>query len=508
MRQAIAPEPALSESPPTPATPDSGPIDAPSRGTRRVRWGMLATTLIMGAALVGTGVATWVSNRQAAAEVGAAGAQDLFRAVRRGLREAALDAGLGGAAYHDDRPGGPGRGNFGGNNAGGTPGNIAGNIPKNISADLSAMLDDFRDAGLRYIAIATRRGVRLLEAGKALSAAGHIVDADDFPREPLVEVIADGERLRLEATLGPGARGGGRGPHLIIEVEPVVAQSLANTARNHLLVSSAAAVVLLAFALVFWRLGRRADRFEAQLARGRRLAALGEMSAVLGHELRNPLASLKGHAQLVLERTDPDARSYKNAERVVHEAERLELLSRQILDFARTGMVERVATDPALVMRAAAEAIGDPRIRLDVTDAPASWALDRPRLEQVLVNLLKNAVQASPPAAPSASNTADATSAAIIEARVALEQGQLVYVVRDHGSGFPPGEADAVFEPFRTHRVQGTGLGLAIARGIVEAHGGTITAANHPGGGAIVRVAIPAAAATAPTARSPAWRAS
>lgn len=108
--------------------------------------------------------------------------------------------------------------------------------------------------------------------------------------------------------------------------------------------------------------------------------------------------------------------------------------------------------------------------------------MDAARMEQVLINLLANAVQAS-------------SEGGAIDAEVAREGDQLVYRVRDRGEGLgalSEAELEALFEPFRTERVRGTGLGLAVARRIVEAHGGRITAANHPEGGALFTVRLPA----------------
>src|SRR5690606_2640786 len=194
-------------------------------------------------------------------------------------------------------------------------------------------------------------------------------------------------------------------------------------------------------------------------------------SAVLGHELRNPLAALKGHAQLVVERLDAEHRGRKSAERVVHEARRLETLMAQILDFAKTGALAREDVDPGALLAAATAALGDPRVALDTARAPRVWSLDGTRMGQVLANLLTNAAQAAPP------------DGGHVRASCAVEGGQLVYVVDDDGPGFPPGEEEAAFEPFKTTRVQGTGLGLAIARRIVEAHGGTIVAERGELGG-------------------------
>jgi two-component system sensor histidine kinase HydH len=268
-------------------------------------------------------------------------------------------------------------------------------------------------------------------------------------------------------------------------MEPVLAERLEASALKHLVVSSGAAALLILLALFFLRMAARAERAEAALARQRRLAALGEMSAVLGHELMNPLAALKGHAQLVLERTEPEAKARRNAERVVLEAERLEALTAQILDFARTGAVHAAAADPVAMLTSVADkhkGAARAAFDLDVARAPARWEFDRARMEQVLDNLVDNAVQASPPGAP-------------IELACEESGDDLVLAVRDRGPGFPPGEETTAFEPFRTTRVKGTGLGLAIARRIVEAHGGRIRAENPVGGGARVEVRLPRAGA-------------
>jgi len=238
--------------------------------------------------------------------------------------------------------------------------------------------------------------------------------------------------------------------------------------------------LLLGLAAVFWRLSRQAELAAAQLARDRQLKALGEMSAVLGHELRNPLTSLKGHCQLLLEKLASDHPGRRGAETVLREAVRLEDLSRQILEFARTGAVEPTHEDPVALAKAAAEAVGPgPDVHVKVEGEPLPWPLDRVRMEEVLTNLLRNAIQASP-------------EGASVYLTVTVCRGEkLSYEVRDHGEGLPPGEEDRVFEPFFTRKSHGTGLGLALARRIVEGHGGRISAYNHADGGAVFRVSLP-----------------
>jgi two-component system sensor histidine kinase HydH len=227
----------------------------------------------------------------------------------------------------------------------------------------------------------------------------------------------------------------------------------------------------------------RQEHAELRHAEQRRLAALGEMSAVLAHEIRNPLASLKGHAQLLAEGLQDGSAQRRSADRVVSEAKRLERLASSLLDFVRTSQVELETVDPAELARECAAEAGAGRVDVEDAGAPPAWRLDALRMRQVLRNLVENALQASPPEAR-------------VTVRVALAQGdsrgeRLVYEVRDVGEGISAAVQERLFDPFHTTRTTGTGLGLAVARRIVELHGGTITGANDPAGGAVFRVFLP-----------------
>jgi two-component system sensor histidine kinase HydH len=276
-----------------------------------------------------------------------------------------------------------------------------------------------------------------------------------------------------------GRRGSGL-PPTIFEFEPSATRELLASSRRSLIFSSVTSAVMMLAALAAFRWIRRREAMQDQLARERHLATLGQMSAVMAHELRNPLASLKGHAQLLAEAL-PEGRSRTKAERVVKEAVRLEDLTASLLSFVRTGTIQRQEADPVSVVRAAAEEVDPRRIEVDVQAAPPTWSLDSARMQQVLSNLLRNAVQASPAGAP-------------VFARVATDAGSLIYEVRDQGTGIPAGLETVIFEPFHTQRPLGNGLGLAVARRVVELHGGSIHASNHPEGGALFRVRIPLAA--------------
>lgn len=352
-------------------------------------------------------------------------------------------------------------------------------------ATLEAALAEQAEDGLRFVAIVAPSGRILARAGHPLAPLGSIVATEGLDltrvgsRVRLVLSPASHRRhARARRARWPRLRDAAGPPAIVVEFEPVASNRLRTDARRTVLTSSAGAALLLVAAVGLWQRTRREDQDRVRAERDRRLALLGEMSAVLAHEIRNPLASLKGHAQLLVEQTEPDSRQRKKAERVVTEAERIERLSATLLDFVKSGTIKREQVSPLAVLEASADSVGRDRIDIRAEGAPASFALDPVRMGQVFTNLLQNAVQASPDERK-------------VEATVAGNSSRLVLTVRDHGGGLPPGQEQEIFEAFKTHRTQGTGLGLAIAKRIVEMHDGTLEAANAEGGGALFRVEIP-----------------
>jgi two-component system sensor histidine kinase HydH len=237
-------------------------------------------------------------------------------------------------------------------------------------------------------------------------------------------------------------------------------------------------LALLVATIVLWRLARRAESLQVAAERDRTLVTLGEMSAVLAHEIRNPLAALKGHAQLLVERLEAPGAEREKAERLVHETRRLERLVNDLLSFVRSSRITPAPAEPAAVLRDAVQAVAPERIDVETAAAPSTWRLDAPRMQQALANVLRNALEASP-------------DGARVLATAYADGHELVFRIRDRGPGLPPGDAERLFEPFHTTRVQGTGLGLAVARRIAELHGGRVTARTYPGGGAEFCIVIP-----------------
>ena len=352
------------------------------------------------------------------------------------------------------------------------------------SAALASLITDHAGEGLRAVAL-------LDPSGRVLASAGELseVPLSDEELGPGRAFRRLGERMRVVTPGGPPhrppppmdwmspppPRPGFGPPRMVLEFEPSLASELRTRATRTLFSSAVAAVLLVGAAALFARRARRADDLMERLAQSERLAALGTMSAVLAHEIKNPLAALKGNAQLLVEGLDKGTRPRAQADRVVSSALRLQGLVDNLLDFARSGGLERAPLDPAEVLCAAAED-ASPRATLDLDGAPVSWSLDGVRLRQVLENLLRNAEQASP---------------GKVTASVRVDHDRLIFTVSDRGAGIPEGETERIFEPFHTTKTRGVGLGLTVARRVVELHGGTITARNQAEGGAAFEIVIP-----------------
>lgn len=377
------------------------------------------------------------------------------------------------------------------------------------SAALQAFVDSFPQFGVTYIAVVNNRGEvqisvgepatpiemperrgrhgpaegDLVHAGGRVRLFSRMIVAGPLPEEAFREIEEAAEQAvrtprppeiprEIERALAPLMM------YNVIDFEPVVASNLVSRASRSLVLAVLSASILTLAALLFWRTSERYAAARVRLEEQRRLSLLGEMSAVLAHEIRNPLASLKGTAQLLAEKLPAGSRELQRAERIVAESIRLETLTSDLLDFARSGPILLEEIDPVALLRDSVAEVNAAEFDLDTADAPGRWKIDARRLRHALVNILQNASQAVPAAAPPA-------------VRVAEEQRRLVFEIRDFGPGLPPDGEQRVFDPFFTTRTNGTGLGLAVAQRVVEMHGGTLKAANHPGGGAVFRIAIP-----------------
>lgn len=353
---------------------------------------------------------------------------------------------------------------------------------------LEAFLNTHQEGGLRYVAI-VEDGQVLASAG--VGSLGKIEDGTQLrfeegrgrfihrlrkPRPPDGPPAVSGTPPMVEPPVSQEPR---RNLRIGYDFEPVTALELKERSQRLLFVAAVSCMGILGLAFAFSRSLAQREALAAELERGRRLAALGTMSAVLAHELRNPLASLKGHAQLLAERVERDEVLRPKADRIVGEAVRLEQLMNDLLNFVRSGELRRSGTDPNEVLRAAVEATGESSVEARYLPGHEKVELDAGRFQQALENVLRNAVQVSP-------------AGQRVEVGVAQEGPALVFTVRDHGPGIPKGDEERIFEPFVTGRLRGVGLGLAITRRIVELHGGSVSARTHAEGGAEFRLTVPA----------------
>ena len=217
---------------------------------------------------------------------------------------------------------------------------------------------------------------------------------------------------------------------------------------------------------------------ETAVRRSERLAALGQLSAGLAHELRNPLSSIKGSAELLSRsaaRGNPVAQEL--AQIIIEEAARTNSLVTRFLDFARPLEPRRQPVDVTQIIDRAAQRAGVQIIRNYSPDVPP-LNIDAELMEQVFLNLLTNASQASPPGGP-------------ITAVTRADDGQADISIVDRGCGIPPEKMDTIFNPFVTTKQNGVGLGLAIVSRIVDGHGGKMAVESAPGKGSVFHVLLP-----------------
>jgi len=210
----------------------------------------------------------------------------------------------------------------------------------------------------------------------------------------------------------------------------------------------------------------------------------GLIAAGVAHEIKNPLASIKGGVEILCSDATSDDEREEFREIVTSEIRRIDGTVKEFLDFAkpRESRLEKINLTEVV-----AAAVREREGQVDkggVTisqraDSTLTVSADREKIHQMVSNLLLNAIDAS-----ANGDTIDVTTRATDDDRAEL-------IVRDYGKGIDPSEAERVFEPFYTRKPSGSGLGLAIVKSIVESHNGWVSLQAAPGGGAEFRVILP-----------------
>jgi two-component system, NtrC family, sensor histidine kinase HydH len=347
-----------------------------------------------------------------------------------------------------------------------------------------AGLAKFQSNDIAYFALIDRRGVYRFHSNSGLIGTA-VMDAG--AAAAWLKGTPSGTRL----TLGTGEQAFQFTAPIVLSGSPCLLRLTLHTYRADAVVRRAKldVTILLALLGAGWllaaallRYARRDELHQMEMARQENLAKLGELGAVLAHEIRNPLAGIKGFAQVIAKRPQ-EARNAGFARNIVAETVRLEHLVNELLDYAAADGPAPAGCDFAEVVAEtvsllAEEARGAGVVLRDSCPERLHLLGVRDRLKQLLLNLCRNALQAMPEGGE-------------LRLAAAAEDGELVITLRDTGCGIEEGSLTKVFEPFYTTKARGTGLGLAVCRKIAEQHRGTIGLASVRGEGTTVTVTIP-----------------
>ncbi|MBM3810705.1 MAG: hypothetical protein FJW20_03605 [Acidimicrobiia bacterium] len=224
---------------------------------------------------------------------------------------------------------------------------------------------------------------------------------------------------------------------------------------------------------------------EAAVRRSERLAALGQLTAGLAHELRNPLGTMRASADVLLKNIGPEQTVARElAGYIAAEVERTNSLITRFLDFAKPLELRPSPEDVGEVIdraiQRAERAVPPPQVTIYRNYSPdlRPIPLDAELMERVFHNLITNAIQASP-------------ASAAVTVKTRPFHGGVEVAVIDRGSGIDPAHRESIFNPFFTTKPEGVGLGLAIVSKIVDAHGGKMAVESEPGQGSVFRVLLP-----------------
>jgi len=260
------------------------------------------------------------------------------------------------------------------------------------------------------------------------------------------------------------------------------ADQIIRRAQTAVAVSTLLTLTLWIVTLVLMLLLRRDKMRQIEMQRREELARLGEMGAVMAHEIRNPLSGIKGFAQLIEEGVDTDqSRSY--AKKIVQQSLRMETLVDELLSFASENNSERQSADLSVLVRDCVNMIS---MEADTSGVSVVYTPPPPlkikvlsdRITQLLLNLLKNGLQAMP-------------SGGKLRVEVEKRKNQAIIKVIDSGIGILPENIPHIFEPFWTNKARGTGLGLALCRKVAQEHGGNLVVESAVGVGTTFTLTLP-----------------
>jgi len=222
-------------------------------------------------------------------------------------------------------------------------------------------------------------------------------------------------------------------------------------------------------------------RLQEQVELRERLSALGEMSAGIAHELRNPMAVITGYLNLMSKKADPAAQDV--IKKIADEINGMNRIIGDLLTFARPASLNRVPVNIRELIETSLAAVlqakdAHRRVATKMNLADGTVRADEVLMRQVLTNLIQNAVEAMP-------------GGGTLTLENALQQKELIVVIKDTGAGILPDRIKKIFLPFFTTKDKGVGMGLALAHKIITSHGGRIEVESTEGKGSAFTVTLP-----------------
>jgi two-component system sensor histidine kinase HydH len=326
----------------------------------------------------------------------------------------------------------------------------------------------------RVVTVNSRARSMLSLSGDARGRpVGEVLGIEPTADREAVERVVAGEAGQLEAETRVTA--GGASVPIALSASPLTGES-----------GERAGAVLLFQDL------RELEALREEVERERHLASLGRLAAGVAHEVRNPLSSLKGFAQLFRARFAPGSQEERHADIMIEEVERLDRVVEELLDFARPSRPDRGPTDVNALVRESVELVSEDAAFRKISvqtrlgeNLPAAL-VDARQIRQALLNLLLNGIEAAGDGGTVTIETAAAPGAG----------GGVTIGVRDNGPGMEPDEIQRIFEPFYTTKPDGTGLGLTIVSRILEQNGARVSVTSAKGRGSTFSMRLPVAGGT------------
>lgn len=227
-------------------------------------------------------------------------------------------------------------------------------------------------------------------------------------------------------------------------------------------------------------LGNEIKALKEQLIIKERLAALGEVSAGIAHEFRNPMGVIAGYAKLLMKSFDENDDRRHSVQGILNEIVEMNAVMEELLNFSKSVPIRKSDIAAADLLQNVLKGFGEDEAGITVScNGNITVRGDETTLRQAVKNLVRNALEAG-----------EGVSVHVEKGSLAGRKGVFI-LVTDKGKGIPPDELNKIFKPFYTTKEKGTGIGLSLVQKIVMAHGGSVSAESVEGNGSTFRIFLP-----------------